>query len=103
MQNEIPLACSLTPAESNVRKDEIQEMLASSQELRELTDGYAFQFPSDKIWPNKLMHFIEGERACCPFFAFELHFEPAQGPTWLYIRGQEGVKEMLKDQFLAQH
>ncbi len=99
MQNEIPLACSLAQTEYGVRKDEIQAMFASSQQLQELTDGYAFQFPGDKILP--LTNFIAGERACCPFFAFELHFEPAQGPIWLYIRGQEGVKEMLKDQFIA--
>ena len=103
MQKEIPLACSLEQAKYDVREDEIQKMFASSQQLRELADGYAFQFPDDKIWLDKLMHFIEGERECCPFFAFELHFEPAQGPIWLYIRGQEGVKEMLKDQFLVQH
>ncbi len=103
MQNEIPLACSLTQAEYNMREDEIQEIFTSSQQSRELPDGYAFQFPGEKIWIGKLINFIEEERVCCPFFAFELHFEPSQGPTWLYIRGQEGVKEMLKDQFLAQH
>ncbi|GAC1372494.1 MAG: hypothetical protein NVS2B12_30750 [Ktedonobacteraceae bacterium] len=101
MQDEIPLACSLTQAEYGMRKDEIQKMFTSSQQLRELADGYAFQFPGDHTWLDKLTHFIAEERACCPFFAFELHFEPAQGPIWMSIRGQEGVKEMLKDQFLV--
>jgi hypothetical protein len=103
MQNEIPLACSLTQEEYGVRENEIQGIFASSQQVRELEDGYAFQFPGEKRSIDTLIHFIVEERVCCPFFAFELHFEPGQGPVWLYIRGQEGVKEMLRDQFLAQH
>ena len=103
MQNEIPLACSLTQEEYNAREDDIQGIFTSFQQSRELEDGYAFQFPGEKTWIGKLINFIEEERVCCPFFAFELHFEPGLGPIWLYVRGQEGVKEMLKDQFLAQH
>jgi hypothetical protein len=33
--------------------------------------------------------------ACCPFFTFELTFEPDSGPIWLRVRGQEGVKEFI--------
>ncbi len=102
MQNEIPLACSLTRDEYGMREDDIKEMFTSFQELCEIKDGYAFRFPAERIWIDKLVHFIQEERVCCPFFAFELHFEPGLGPVWLYIRGQEGVKEMVKDQFLIQ-
>lgn len=103
MQNEIPLACSLTQEEYGMREDEIQGMFTSFEQSRELEDGYAFQFPGEKVWIDKLISFIEEERVCCPFFAFELHFKPGLGPIWLYIRGQEGVKEMVKDQFLVKH
>ena len=50
----------------------------------------------EKDWATKLLDFIVFERACCPFFTFELTFEPDSGPIWLRLRGQEGVKEFIK-------
>jgi hypothetical protein len=98
---DIPLACTLTQTQQRTRGEEIHELLASSQQVRELSNGYEFQYPCEKLSLDKLAHFILEERTCCPFFTFELIFEPAQGPLWLRIYGQEGVKEMLREQFLA--
>ena len=98
---DIPIACMLTQEQQSMRSEQIHELLASSQQVRELSHGYAFQYPSEKVWLDRLTHFILEERVCCPFFTFELIFEPAQGPLWLRIYGQEGVKEMMREQFLA--
>jgi hypothetical protein len=64
--------------------------------VRELPDGYALRF-SDPAAPEKLFAFINAERRYCPFFTFELAFEPDNGPVWLRLRGAEGVKAFVRD------
>jgi hypothetical protein len=97
LSNDLPLACLLSPEQRAIRDDEIREVFTSFQQVQELTDGYSFQYPSEATWADKLLHFILEERKCCPFFSFELTFEPAQGPIWLSMRGQDGVKSMIQD------
>jgi hypothetical protein len=41
--------------------------------------------------------FFSSERICCPFFAFELIFEPNLGSIWLRVRGAEGVKVFTRE------
>ena len=59
----------------------------------ELEDSYEFVFPGNAEWVGKLVDFLSPERICCPFFAFELIFEPDLGSIRLRVRGAEGVKE----------
>jgi hypothetical protein len=59
----------------------------------ELEDGYEFRFPGSAQWAIRLTEFIILERGCCPFFAFELVFEPGEGP--IRVRGPEGVKDLV--------
>ncbi len=96
-QNELPIACNLSASEQVSRGDEIAGIFKEVQQVNELADGYAFRFPGSEIWPARLVQFITGERNCCPFFTFELLFEPNQGPIWLKIRGPQGVKDFIKD------
>jgi len=100
VSHHLPLACSLPAEEQPARGEDISILLAASQQMQELADGYAFQYPGERVWVEKLTNLIMEERSCCQFFTFALIFEPAQGPIWLHIRGQEEVKEMIKDQFL---
>lgn len=95
----VPLACTLTPEELRARGEELHELFAHSQQVQELSNGYAFQYPCEKAWIDKLTSFIVEERECCHFFTFELLFEPAQGPLWLRIYGREGVKDILREEF----
>jgi hypothetical protein len=61
----------------------------------ELEDGYAFVFPGNTEWAARLVELVNAERTCCPFFAFELVFEPDLELVLLKIRGPEGVKESI--------
>jgi hypothetical protein len=63
-----------------------------------LKDGYEFAFAGNAEWVGKLVDFLSSERICCPFFAFELIFEPRSdlGSIWLRVRGAEGVKEFIE-------
>ena len=92
---DVPVACTLSAAEQARRGDEIAPLFAGLQETRELSDGYMLRFPADEAWAARLLAFIAGERACCPFFTFALVFEPEQGPLWLHLRGPAGTKEFV--------
>ena len=95
-QETLPIACTLGERELALRRAEIADTLVSGrQETRELPDGYALRFPGDEMWAARLLAFITGERTCCPFFTFELTFEPQLGPIWLHVRGPEGTKEVV--------
>ena len=93
---ERPIACALLGREFQERKAAITaELLAHVEETRELEDGFAYRFPSDEPWPARVFAFVEAERACCPFFRFEVVVEPDGGPLWLTLRGGEGVKAFI--------
>ena len=95
--SDLPIACSLSEHERVERGEEISDLFKGVQQVHELADGYAYRFPGNEEWGSRLPKFIVGERSCCPFFTFELSFEPNQGPIWLHISGPEGVKGFMKD------
>ena len=95
--SELPVACSLLEHERVERGEGVGDLFKGAQQVRELADGYAYRFPGNEEWATRLLKFIVGERSCCPFFTFELGFEPNEGPIWLHIGGPEGVKDFMKD------
>ena len=99
---ELAIACKLSEAEQASREEELaRDIFSNCQEVAELADGYAFRFPGDSEWATKLVEFIAFERKCCPFFTFELVFEPQEGPMWLRLKGPEGVKSFIEQNFVA--
>ena len=90
-----PIACALAPDDHSQRSAEIEALFAGKTEVRELPDGYAFRFPGEGDWAGRLLRLIEAERQCCPFFEFELSFEPDQGPVWFHVRGSDEAKAFL--------
>src|SRR5690348_14827339 len=94
----VPLACLLTGEDLVARGEVVQPLMASHQHLQELEDGYAFQFPGESEWIQRVVSFIAEERKCCPFFTFELQFEPNLGSLWLRLRGSAEIKAILRDQ-----
>ncbi len=93
---EVPLACSLTADELRVRGEENGSLFACATNAEELPDGYRFTFPADEEQVRGLLHFILAERACCPFFTFELAFPSPHSAVELTVRGREGVKEIVR-------
>ncbi len=94
---DLPIACSL-PGEEQIARGEMiaEDLFAGADRVDELPDGYAFRFAVTDDRIDRLARFIAAERRCCPFFTFELVFEPAEGPVWLRLRGPEGVKEFIR-------
>jgi len=69
-------------------------MWADLAETRELPNGYAFRFP-----PNNLMtaaEWVSLERRCCPFFTIELSLSHDDGPLWVRVTGEQGVKDFIR-------
>ena len=99
---QLPIACKLTDEEQQRRREKLsREFFSGREDTRELDDGYLFVFPGDAEWAEKLVGFVVAERECCPFFAFEVLFEPGGGPISLKVRGPEGTKEFAREEFVG--
>lgn len=104
MSDDPPIACNLIDRKQiEHRQEVIAELFKDSRQVTELADGYALSYPGSAQWATKLLEFIVVERSCCPFFTFELVFEPNQGPILLRLRGAEGVKELMEEQLNILH
>ncbi len=97
---ESPFACNrlaLTPEQRTRHFDELGPKLRSlRKDVRELPNGYEFEFPSDPATVQLVAEWAAGERACCPFFDIEMRLEREGGPFWLRLTGREGVKQFIR-------
>jgi hypothetical protein len=104
-KQESPFACNafaLSPEQRNRHFDELGPALrALKKSVRELDDGYAFEFPADAATLHLLTEWTIQERACCPFLEINLRLEREGGPLWLYLTGRKGTKEFLKIDAMA--
>lgn len=92
---ETPIACNLSDTALAERGDEVSSLFQEAEQTLELDDGYAFRFPASDASAAKLLEFTLAERRCCPFFIFELVFEPNEGPLWLRLRGSADIKAFV--------
>src|SRR5688572_13161121 len=95
---ESPFACDMTAIEVSQRGRHIatiDELFRAVEEIRELSNGYAFRLPNESDVLVKAAKFIALERVCCPFFGFTLEAEPEVGSLWLSLTGREGVKPFI--------
>jgi len=99
-KQESPLACNafaLSPEQRNRHFDELGPALrALKKSVRELGDGYEFEFPADAATLQLLAEWTIQERMCCPFFDINLRLEREGGPLWLRLTGRKATKEFIK-------
>ncbi len=94
-----PLACDLSAldvTERDRRQILAERLHVAPQDMRDLSDGYAFRYPADLCLA--VAEFIALERRCCPFFRFVLELEPDGGPLWLRLTGLPGVKAFIRSE-----
>lgn len=95
-----PFGCdrlALTAQERKRHFEELGPMLRSlKMGVRELPNGYEFQFPSDPKTFALLAEWVSQERRCCPFFDIDLRLEREGGATWLRLTGREGTKQFIE-------
>jgi hypothetical protein len=97
---ESPFACDRLALDPEARKRHFEELEPSLRALkksvRELADGYGFQFPSDPKTIAMVAEWAAGERLCCPFFDIQLRLERGGGPFWMRLTGRKGTKDFIK-------
>jgi len=99
-RHESPFACdrlALTPAQRKRHFDDLSPQVhAMVKSVRELPNGYEFEFAPDSATLGKIAEWVGGEHLCCPFFDFDIRVEREQGPAWLRLTGREGTKELIR-------
>jgi hypothetical protein len=98
---ESPIACDMSAIDPELRAQHIAtggELFRAAEEVRELSDGYAFRLPPRSDALLKAAEFISLERLCCPFLGFSLEVEPRGGPVWLRLTGREAVKAFIREE-----
>lgn|SRR5712692_1871838 len=102
-QQESPFYCNrlgLNPEQRKRHFEELGPKLRSlAKSVRELPDGYEFEFPADPSTFQVVAEWTIQERSCCPFFDLEMRLEREGGPLWLRLTGREGVKQFIKADF----
>jgi hypothetical protein len=96
---DLAIACSLNQEQLELREQDVAALFAMAIQTRELPDGYALAFAAGADRAHELLDFVIAERACCPFFTFELTFAAPHEAVWLSLRGPEGIKPMLAETF----
>jgi hypothetical protein len=100
LMNDLPIACELTSAELQQRRETVLPAVRRSVErVEEIKNGFAFFFSPDGDRLKELANLIDLERRCCPFLRFTLTVEAGGGQLILEITGPEGTREFLKDLF----
>jgi hypothetical protein len=97
---ESPFACNRLALTSEQRKrhfDELGPKLVSlKKSVRELPNGYEFEFPAAASTFQLVAEWVIGERACCPFFDIDMRLEREGGSLRLSLTGREGVKQFIQ-------
>jgi hypothetical protein len=96
----VVFACNMKAMSSAQRKRHTEVLSPALQSAKlnvnELTDGYAFQFPSDAKTYQTVAEWVGNERLCCPFFDFDIRVGDESAPMSLRITGPDGVKQFIK-------
>jgi len=88
---------ALNPAERKRHFDELGPKLRGLRKsVRELENGYEFEFPSDAAVYQMVSEWAIQEHRCCPFFDISLRLGSEGGPLWLSLTGRPGTKDFIK-------
>jgi hypothetical protein len=100
--HESPFICDLSKltAADRARLQEIAGALAADRPtVRELPDGYAFEFRGDADTFRMVADWLASERLCCPFFDIQIRTAPEGGPITVTLGGRPGTKDFIRLEF----
>jgi hypothetical protein len=103
MSSPTPFVCDMTALsnEQRARHHELAAFLQSSLEaIREVPDGYDFEFSWSPDTYNALAEVTPLEHACCPFFDIGIRIERSNKLRWR-LTGREGIKPFIRAEFGA--
>ena len=102
MSSPTPFVCDMTAlsGEQRARHHELAAVLQSLlAAIRELPDGYDFEFPWSPNTYKALAEVTPLEHACCPFFDIAIRIE-SNKLCWR-LTGREGIKPFIRAEFGA--
>jgi hypothetical protein len=86
--------------EQRTRHHELAVFLQSSlATIRELPDGYDFEFSWSLDTYVALAEITPLEHACCPFFDISIRIESEQNKLFWRLTGREGIKPFIRAEF----
>lgn len=96
----LPIACTFAEFELRERRETVLEKIKGAvSDVKEIENGFAYEFTSSGEVIMELAHLIDLEHRCCPFLKFQLTIESGQGPIRLELTGPEGTKDFLSEVF----
>jgi len=96
MNESLPIACTLTPAEfAALREGLLPGLLARASANEPVSGGFRWRFEPQAGLVKEAAAVIEAEHRCCRFLRFQMVVEPGDGPLWLEVTGPEGTPEFL--------
>lgn len=93
--NEIPIACSLTSAELDQRREVLAALRARCTDVQPVENGLQLRFDAAPGVLADIARVIDLERQCCRFLRFQLDVHPDGGPVLLELTGPEGTADFL--------
>jgi len=99
-KGESPFACDTLALTSEIRKRHFEvlgPMLVSMRTgVRELPNGYEFEFPNNEKTYQLLTEWVFQESQCCPFFDLDVRLEREHGALVMRATGREGTKAFIQ-------
>lgn len=92
------IQCSLTDAELLERKELIQaDLLSRLDRKEEVANGFVFYFKDEPGLLELAMEFVAKEKACCPFFKFDISVLPFNQGIALGLSGAPGAVDLIRE------
>jgi hypothetical protein len=104
MSSPTPFYCDMTALTSDqrTRHSELAGLLqASLAVIRELPDGYEFEFSWRLDTYAALAEITPLEHACCPVFDIGIRIESESNKLCWRLTGREGIKPFIRAEFGA--
>lgn len=100
MSQPIPFACNmnaLTPEQRSMHRDLGEQLRSALVRIRELANGYEFEFPLNPATYDALTRLTPLEHACCPFFSISIRLQ--DNKLFWQLVGSDGVKPFIQAEF----
>jgi hypothetical protein len=88
---------ALSPEQRLLHNELGEQLRPALVTVRELGDGYEFEFPLTAETYDALCRITPLEHACCPFFIISICLE--QDQLFWQLTGSEGVKPFIQMEF----
>ena len=89
--------CNLPSAEQRKIQGSLYKKFALLvTERKEIANGFAYKFSSEKTKLSELEQFIKNERECCPYMSFEIDSQPNSKDIWVEVTNPKGEMEYFE-------